>query len=345
MGFEREVTTYRCGCYSEKFSHDFFNYDKDYKFENICGKHFMENQAMNDHHTDDYWILKNATDVLSQRMEPDNVIHQLRMKSILSKKTEHSILQIENRQMRCRELLSQLMKSKIPVLHQLKIAMIKSGQSELIQHLVKENNGDNDIVNSYDGSRCFIHLHQDTYVVAKEYKDTIYIHIRNYEQRKALKYPTKQGVALTLSRWLILESKKEEISRLYEDLNNGKLESDEYVMHLGGGIQVTVSSTFPTVDIRQFWKPDVCGTPKATKKGLALSEYKWKRLCDVMELIREFVPELDKAVMCHETHPNEIELHACKECYPFETEDDTSEISPNQEGDLELMKSAWNADF
>lgn len=52
------------------------------------------------------------------------------------------------------------------------------------------------ITTAYDG-RCFLHLYRNTYVVAKEFKNKIYIHIRNYEKKGNQKYPTKQGIALT----------------------------------------------------------------------------------------------------------------------------------------------------
>ena len=170
----------------------------------------------------------------------------------------------------------------------------------------------------------------------------MYIHIRNYQNKDGQKVPTKQGVGLTCSRWLLLENKKEEIDKLYRLSLDGKLDIDEYVMHLGGGIQLTISAKFPTVDIRQFWKPEDSEKPRPTRKGNALNRFKWERLCEIMELIRVFVPELDQACICLESHPNEIELNACKECYPFDKpeENEHSYISPNQE-DFEIMSSAW----
>ena len=56
-----------------------------------------------------------------------------------------------------------------------------------------------------------------------------------------------------------------------------------------------------------------------------------------MELIRDFVPELDQASICCESHSNEGELSACKECSPF-NEDEEDYISPNQEGNFQIMK-------
>ena len=129
---------------------------------------------------------------------------------------------------------------------------------------------------------------------------------------------------------------------MFENASNGTLDSEEYVMHLGGGIQVTVSSKYPTIYIRQFWKPENSSKHVATRKGIALNRSKWDCLCDVMELIRDFVPELDQVIICCESHSNEIELSACKECSPFEEEEDY--ISPNQEGDFQIMKSMMMPD-
>lgn len=281
-------------------------------------------------------ILQQSMDVLCQKLKPDEIIHYMRMKNILSRKEEDRLLQITNRQMRTRELLTHLTQYMLPSFHQLKIALIKSGQSELLQFLVYNDikEDDDHLMKSYDG-KCFIHLQDNYYVVAKEYRGHMYIHIRTYEERGSEKIPTKQGVALTYSRWLLLEMKRHEISDLYGKALNGLLDDEEHIMHLGGGIYVTISSKYQTIDIRHFWKPDNSDKPVATKKGVALNLYKWERLCDVMELIRDFVPELDNAIICRESHSNEMELSACNECSPFE-EDEEDHISPNQEGNLQI---------
>ena len=44
-----------------------------------------------------------------------------------------------------------------------------------------------------------------------------------------------------MSRWLMLEMKRDEIDKVFEDGINGKLEQDhEVLIHLGGGVYVTV---------------------------------------------------------------------------------------------------------
>lgn len=46
MGFDREKTIFNCGCYLVYYSHDFFNYQKDHRFFNVCGKHPNQKAAM-----------------------------------------------------------------------------------------------------------------------------------------------------------------------------------------------------------------------------------------------------------------------------------------------------------
>jgi len=118
-------------------------------------------------------ILEHSMDALCQKMKPDKVIQYLRNKNILTRKENDRFLQISSDQMKTRELLYYLMNCYIPSIHQLKVAMIKSGQSELLQYLVGNDNkdeDDDDLMKSYDG-RCFIHLQDNCYVVAKNIKD------------------------------------------------------------------------------------------------------------------------------------------------------------------------------
>ncbi|CAC5370199.1 unnamed protein product [Mytilus coruscus] len=61
-----------------------------------------------------------------------------------------------------------------------------------------------------------------------------------------------------------------------------------------------------------------------------------------MDIIREFLPEIEQAEICYETHANELELTSCRECYPFDQDDvegdEKDEVSLNQEGSLDIMK-------
>ena len=109
-----------------------------------------------------------------------------------------------------------------------------------------------DITTSCEG-RCFIHLQEDVYVVTKEFKKNINIHIRHYDEAAQKKITTKKGVTLNLCRWLLLEMKRDEVNDIFNRSLAGK-EDEIYTMHLGGGIYITINPKFPTVNIRHFWK-------------------------------------------------------------------------------------------
>ncbi|CAG2238518.1 unnamed protein product [Mytilus edulis] len=182
------------------------------------------------------------------------------------------------------------------------------------------------------------------YVVAKEFNGNMLIHIRHYDESGETKIPTKKGVTFNLSRWLLLEKKKDEIDTMFiKSLATIEVEEAQtYTAHLGGGVYVTVNPKFPTVDIRHFWKPSDSDQPVPTRKGVALNKYKWKRLCDTIVRMREFVPELNKASVCYYSHANELEALSCKECYPFEKEEEEEEwrdkASQSQDNEFNLAE-------
>ena len=143
----------------------------------------------------------------------------------------------------------------------------------------------------------------------------------------------------------MLEMKRDEIDTLFHEGLAGKVEEvDETLYHLGGKVYVTVDPKIPTVDIRHFWKPLDSSAPVATRKGVALYKMKWDKLKDVMDVIRDFVPELNSVTICEFSHHAQTDLLECKECSPFEEieveeVDVEEEISPNQEGNFSLMWS------
>lgn len=244
--------------------------------------------------------------------------------------------------MKAQELLKLVIESKNSSLHHFRMALIKANQTHVLKYISekpKSEGQNDDIQTSYEG-RCMLHLQGDCYVVAKNYKDEVYINIRNYHTTNDKKIPTKQGVSLTLSRWLVLIQQKEYINNVFQLVLTGE-KVDEELIHLGGGVYVTLNSKYPTVDLRHFWKPEDSDKAIATKRGIALNNFKWKRLCDVMTVMPDFIPELTNAFLCGDSHNNEIELLAFSECYPFTDKEDEikEEITQNQEGQFHIKKA------
>ena len=130
---------------------------------------------------------------------------------------------------------------------------------------------------------------------------------------------------------------KDEIDAMFMKSLSGE-EAQGYTLHLGGGVYVTADPKFPPVDIWHFWKPSDSDKPVPTRKGVALNKQKWKRLWDTIQIMRKFVPELNTCV-CYYSHQNELESLSCKECYPFEKEEEEwKEVSPNQEGEFDIAQ-------
>ena len=139
----------------------------------------MENQSESDQKT----ILESAKNILIKNINSDQVIHHLRTKNVLSREEEDRLLQITSNSLRARRLIDHIMEYKIQYYQQFRTALIKAGQTNLLKYLkgnkTEEDEelvfkDDVDITNSYDG-RCMVHLEGDCYVVAKKYKNEMYI--------------------------------------------------------------------------------------------------------------------------------------------------------------------------
>jgi hypothetical protein len=166
--------------------------------------------------------------------------------------------------------------------------------------------------------RCRINLDNSTnlYLTAVPYQGEIMIHIRHFSESNGLHFPTKKGVNFPLSRWLKFECLLDEIE---EYLQSHRSQEEEMKWHIGGGVYISLSPDFPTVDIRHYWKPDDANGPVPTKKGINLTRDKFDRLKSAVFELRESVPELNDAQICmlSESHQNMLGVLSCPECSPF----------------------------
>ena len=90
--------------------------------------------------TKDWTIaLKNSVDELSKNMKSDKIIRYLHTQNILTREDVDILDSIHYDKQKTREMLNRLLSAKHNPIHQLKIAMIKDNQSEMLQYLVKED--------------------------------------------------------------------------------------------------------------------------------------------------------------------------------------------------------------
>lgn len=165
----------------------------------------------------------------------------------------------------------------------------------------------------------------DLFLTAVPFKDEINIHIRHFTVSNGRFFPTKKGVTFSLQRWLKFESLLQDIEHHLKD--NG--DSKGMKWHIGGGVYVSLNPGYPTVDIRHFWKPNDAVEPVPTRKGVTLNNQKLTRLLQVVEQVRECVPELNQTELCafSESHQNQLGMLSCPECTPFgyEPKEDVSD--------------------
>ena len=163
--------------------------------------------------------------------------------------------------------------------------------------------------------RCQIPLGKSIYVVASEFKNQVYIHVRYYDEEKL--FPTQKGIGLTLRRWNEL---KLALPHILE--NVGKYDSGNedvfYRHHLGGNVYVSITQGFPRVDLRKFWIPEGASDVCPTRKGISLGFQEFKALVETVPVVDGYVPELHAVVPCwsEDDHQNQIGALRCQECNP-----------------------------
>ncbi|XP_061170640.1 uncharacterized protein LOC133180049 [Saccostrea echinata] len=188
--------------------------------------------------------------------------------------------------------------------------------------------------------RCRIRLDDfnDLFLTVMPFKGEIYVHIRHLAESHGRFIATKKGVTFPLARWLKFESLLPDIQDYID--NTGK-EDEEAQWYVGGGVFVSLSPSYPTVDIRHFWKPDNVQEPIPTRKGVTLNKNKFVRLRDVIEEMHEYVPELKDVELCmlSESHQNQLGMLSCPECTPFGYDPQDNMSMECNAGDLPDMET------
>ncbi|XP_056003363.1 uncharacterized protein LOC130049842 [Ostrea edulis] len=180
---------------------------------------------------------------------------------------------------------------------------------------------------SQNEERCRISLDDfgDLFLTAVPFKGEINIHIRHFTESNGRFFATKKGVTFPLARWVMFESLLPDIEKYLQNSET----MEEMKWHIGGGVYVSITPGYTTVDIRHFWKPDDALEPVPTRKGVTLNKQKLVKLLQAVEEVRECVPELNDTELCafRESHQNQLGMLSCPECTPFGYEPKENSIS------------------
>ncbi|XP_062616429.1 uncharacterized protein LOC134278120 [Saccostrea cucullata] len=193
-------------------------------------------------------------------------------------------------------------------------------------------------------TRCKINLDEknDVFLTATVYRGDIIIHLRHFIENNGGMFPSKRGATFNLGRWVKFESLIEEIDTY---LQTYWRQSAEIQWHIGGGVFVSLTPKFATVDVRHYWKPESVESPIPTKKGVCLNKTMFARLKAALQELHDYVPELNNVELCmfSESHQNQEGMLSCPECTPFPKESKSLSMECNAD-DSEQEISSLNID-
>ncbi|XP_061191758.1 uncharacterized protein LOC133200003 [Saccostrea echinata] len=302
-------------------------------------------------------IIKANYSTLVKNMMSTHVVGHLFASGIITDEMRQQIEAEKTSYDRNRKLISIILRRGKRAFTGLKVALMKADQNELSKVLIGEDSTMTEyekklatarslVVNMTEKPnlskesknklnkrqqlqepRCRFNLDDfnDLFLTVTPFKGNINIHIRHFTVSNGRFFPTKKGVTFPLARWLKFESLLPEIASYLQNTNR----DGEMKWHIGGGVYVSLNPIYSTVDIRHFWKPVDAQEPIPTKKGVTLNTHKLIKLLEVVDEMKEYVPELNDVELCmlSDSHQNQLGMLSCPECTPFGFESQVDNVS------------------
>lgn len=175
------------------------------------------------------------------------------------------------------------------------------------------------VVVNRDTEYCKLHLGNELYVVAKDFRGKILVHIREYQKNSAGKtYPTKRGLAIDLEKWKkITDWHTDTIDNAIQDYKDGK--PVDVMVHLGRNIYLSLKSGYSLIHVRRWFLPEDAENVMPTRAGITLTFEQWGKLKDCALFMQEILgDELDAVEFCElsESHQAQEGYFRCTSCNP-----------------------------
>ena len=130
--------------------------------------------------------------------------------------------------------------------------------------------------------------------------------VRNDPQKGGMN--TKR-LGVKLIRWKVFSTNLERIIAQTEDIQDGK--SMDIEQHMGGGVYITMSSAYPFMQFREYYKDDE-GNPKPGRKGIRITFEELAEMKCHIKVFNEGIQGFQDLVPCYlvEGHDEKV----CREC-------------------------------
>jgi hypothetical protein len=266
-------------------------------------------------------ILRKNHSLLVREMTPELVAEQLYSDYILTLEMKENVLTQLTTFAKSRKLLDYLPKRGKKAFSLFCLALEKSNQLHLARQLRQGQWERNDETASPSNMQsqngkpasktytqlCQLHLGDEIYVTGNVCENVVQIHIRQYDRGNTGPYPTKKGVTMSLSEWLLLESF---VTGMEEAVLNYRELKAEHIWFVGNNIRATASKEYPLIDLRHYWQPDPNGDLKPTTKGVKLNRRKLENLKNIINIIRDFIPQLKEQDAAYSILPTQFDLQS-----------------------------------
>lgn len=283
----------------------------------------LKASKMEDLHRD---ILRKKHSLLVREMTPELVVEHLYSDFILTLEMKENVLSQLTTFAKSRKILDYLPKRGQKAFFSFCQALEKSNQVHLARQLRQEGwerVGQTDsntalfpnmqLQTGKPASKtytqlCQLHLGDEIYVTGNVCENVVQIHIRQYDKGNVGPYPTKKGVTMSLTEWQLLESF---VTGMEKAVLNYREHKVDHTWLVGSNIHATASKEYPLLDLRHYWKPDPNGDFIPTTKGVKLNRRKLENLKNIIDIIRDFIPQLkEHDVVEYPILPTEIDLQS-----------------------------------
>ncbi len=130
--------------------------------------------------------------------------------------------------------------------------------------------------------------------------------IRNDPQKGGMN--TKR-MGIKLIRWKVFTNNLDRILSQMEEIMEGKAMDIE--QHMGGGVYITMSSTYPFMQFREYYKDDE-GNPKPGRKGIKITFDELAEMKCHIKIFNEGITGFDEMVPCYQVDGHDEKV--CREC-------------------------------